>query len=160
METGAKSVRKNSITPAPMPQEIVDFFCGGLAAGRGALGLARKAQPGKRNLPMRPVAPIYGALRIRTEFAQLARSLVERGVLPGPSSDGLRVARIGRGGCRPAGLLASFETPASVCAGDCTRKAGVNLLDKGRQSGSDRNRDIGGAKRRQDGAPSDVSISG
>ena len=67
---------------------------------------------------MSAAAPICGALRIRTEFAHLACSFVERGIVPGPSCDGLWVVRTGpRAGCQLAGSLASFDSSASIRAG-------------------------------------------
>jgi hypothetical protein len=89
-------------------------------------------------LPTRAEAPIYAALRIRTEFAQLARSLIEWGILPGPSCSGRRLRGQAGAGCRPAGSLASL----------IPRPAELTCWTRARRSGSDRKRDIGGAQRR------------
>ena len=76
-----------------------------------------KSQTGK-SLPTSAEAPIYGALRIRTEFAQLARSLVEGGILPGPSCDGLRVVRTGRGGLSTRRIACQFRDPGKRPRGE------------------------------------------
>src|SRR3984957_20741793 len=72
----------------------------------------------EKNLPARAKAPICRALRIRTEFAQLARSLVERGILPGPSCDGLRVVRTGRGGLSTRRIACQFRDPGKRPRGE------------------------------------------
>jgi len=93
---------------------------------------------------MRPKAPTYGGLRIRTKFARPARSLVERGVLPGPSCDGLWVARTGRGGSSTRRIACHVRRLGEHSArGDCRRKPGTTC--RTRRLGS--NRDIGARRR-------------
>jgi hypothetical protein len=70
-------------------------------------------------------------LRIRTEFAQLARSFVERGVLPGLSCDGLRVARTGRGGSPSRSMVCSFLGPGERLRGKiASGRQELLLLDR------------------------------
>ena len=107
-----------------------------------------KSQTGK-SLPTSAEAPIYGALRIRTEFAQLARSLVEGGILPGPSCDGLRVVRTGRGGLSTRRIACQFRDPGKRPRGEiASGRQELTCWTRARRSGSDRKRDIGGAQRR------------
>jgi hypothetical protein len=110
-------------------------------------------------LPTGAEAPIYGALRIRTEFAQLARSLVEGGILPGPSCDGLRVVRTGRGGLSTRRIACQFRDPGKrprgeiasgrqelTCWTRADRAARIEIVTSAARSAAQRRRD----KRRLD----------
>jgi hypothetical protein len=64
---------------------------------------------------MHPEVPIYGALRIRAEFVQSARSMDEMGARPGPSRDGSRAAQeVGRCGLLTRHISWTLNSRAGV----------------------------------------------
>ena len=117
---------------------------------------------GKRTCQRRSKAPIYGALRIRTEFAQPARSSVERGICRDHHTMACGLRGQAGAGCRPVGWLATFDTHGEdprveIASG----RQASDLPDKGRRRGSDRSRDIGAIRRRlKGGEPSYALFSG
>jgi hypothetical protein len=96
---------------------------------------------GEKNLPRRPTAPIYGALRIQTKSVGSTRLLVERGISGTVRRRPRLVGQASRVVSLSVGLLAALICRRAFGRGVASREQGIRPAGRGRRRGLDR--DIG-----------------